>query len=77
MSLSSHAAEKGPFQRNVEIGVAITCAIFGFIVIYGSLKAGVGWGAEGPKSGFIPFYIGIAIVASSAMNLASAWRGNA
>ena len=46
MSLSSHAAEKGPFQRNVEIGVAIACAVFGLIVIFGSLKAGFGWGAE-------------------------------
>lgn len=76
MSLSSHAAEKGPFQRNVEIGVAIACAAFGLITIFGSLKVGIGWGAEGPKSGFFPFYVGVVIVLSSLMNLRSAWQGD-
>ena len=28
------------------------------IVIIGSLKVGIGWGAEGPKAGFFPFYVG-------------------
>ena len=40
--------------------------------ITGSVKAGINWGAEGPRAGFFPFYIGIFIVASSAINL---WNG--
>ena len=28
------------------------------IVIVGSLQVGINWGAEGPKAGFFPFYIG-------------------
>ena len=47
-------------------------ALFGVIVIFGSVKAGINWGAEGPRAGFFPFYIGIFIVVSSAINL---WNG--
>jgi putative tricarboxylic transport membrane protein len=59
----------GPAQRSVEIGVAIAIALFGLIIIVGSLQVGVGWGAEGPQSGFFPFYLGIIIVAASGVNL--------
>ena len=59
----------GPSQRWVEAGVAVLMALFGFIVIAGSLQVGIGWGPEGPKSGFFPFYLGIVIVGASAVNL--------
>lgn len=66
-------ATDGPAHRSVEMGVAIACVIFGIIAILGSLKVGIGWGAEGPQSGFFPFYIGLIIVGSSLMNLKAAW----
>jgi putative tricarboxylic transport membrane protein len=59
----------GPAQRSVEIGVTIAMALFGLIIIVGSLQVGIGWGAEGPKSGFFPFYLGVIIVAASGLNL--------
>jgi hypothetical protein len=59
----------GPTQRAVEIGVAASVALFALIVIAGSLQAGIGWGAEGPKAGFFPFYVGVLILISSAVNL--------
>jgi hypothetical protein len=62
----------GPSHKAVEAGVALLIAVFGAIVIIGSVKAGINWGAEGPRAGFFPFYIGIFIVASSAINL---WHG--
>ena len=43
-----------------------TCALPIFII--GSLQVGIGWGAEGPKAGFFPFYIGLLILISSAVN---------
>jgi hypothetical protein len=64
----------GPAQRSVEIGVAIATALFGVIVIVGSMQVGVGWGAEGPQSGFFPFYLGVIIMASSAVNMLEAAR---
>jgi putative tricarboxylic transport membrane protein len=59
----------GPSRRAVEIGTAVAMLLFGLIVMAGSLQAGIGWGAEGPKSGFFPFYVAVAIVGTSAVNL--------
>ena len=42
----------GPSHRGVEIGVAVAMAILALIGIYGSIKVGIGWGAEGPRAGF-------------------------
>lgn len=66
----------GPAHKTVETGMALLIAAFGVVVIIGSLKAGITWGAEGPRAGFFPFYIGISIVAASAVNLWSALRDN-
>ena len=64
----------GPAQRSVEIGMTIATALFGAIIIVGSRQVGIGWGAEGPQSGFFPFYLGVIIIASSAINLLEAAR---
>ena len=69
------AAAAGPAQRSVEMGVAVATAVLGVIVMLGSLDVGIGWGAEGPKSGFFPFYLGVLIVGASAINLLDAARG--
>ena len=67
---SSHNA--GPTHKAVEAGIALLIAVFGTLVIIGSLRAGINWGAEGPRAGFVPFYVGIFIVAASVVNL---WNG--
>jgi putative tricarboxylic transport membrane protein len=59
----------GPRHKLVEAGIALLIALFGIIVIIGSLKAGINWGAEGPRAGFFPF-----IVVASAINLWHALR---
>ena len=59
----------GPSHRGVEIGVAIAMAILALIGIYGSIKVGIGWGAEGPRAGFFPFYVSLAVLISCAVNL--------
>ena len=64
----------GPMHRTVEAGVTLLIALFGVIVIIGSVKAGINWGAEGPRAGFFPFYVGLFIVAASAVNLWNALR---
>src|SRR5262245_32469193 len=62
----------GPSHRSVELGVAVAIAVFALIVIAGSVQAGIGWGAEGPKAGFFPFYVGLAILGSSIVNFGAA-----
>lgn len=66
----------GPSHRTVEAGVAVVIGVFGLISILGSLKVGIGWGDEGPKAGFFPFYIGLIIVISSVANLYSLFAGS-
>jgi putative tricarboxylic transport membrane protein len=66
---SKGARGGGPAQRSVEIGVAAAVALFALVIIIGSIQAGIGWGAEGPKAGFFPFYIGLLILISTGVNL--------
>jgi len=60
----------GPSHRSVEIGVAAAMALLALIGIYGSIKVGIGWGAEGPQAGFFPFYVSLLVVIACAVNLA-------
>jgi putative tricarboxylic transport membrane protein len=62
----------GPSHRSVEIGVALCMIAFGALVMYGSYRVGIGWGPEGPKAGFFPFYVGLLIVVASALNMMQA-----
>lgn len=64
--------DAGPSHRKVEAGVTLAIAAFGLLIVLGSIKAGINWGAEGPRAGFFPFYIGVFLVASSLINL---WNG--
>lgn len=64
----------GPTHKTVEAGVTTVIGLFGALVVYGSVKAGINWGAEGPKAGFFPFYIGLFIIISSLINLFNTLR---
>jgi len=68
VSEASHGTGRGPFQRQVEIVVAAATALFGIIVMIGSIQVGITWGIEGPRAGFFPFYVGLVIVGSSVVN---------
>jgi putative tricarboxylic transport membrane protein len=70
-------SNSGPPHKAVEVGVAVLVIVFGAIAIIGSISAGIGWGAEGPRAGFFPFYIGIAIVISGGVNFWNAVRPDA
>lgn len=69
MSDDRNSAASGPSQRSVEIGLAVLIGIFGFTIIGGALKAGIGWGFDGPQAGFFPFYVGLLIVVAAAVTL--------
>jgi putative tricarboxylic transport membrane protein len=55
-----------------EFVVAALFLIFGAVVVWDSRRLGASWGSDGPQAGYFPFYIGILICASSAINLAMA-----
>lgn len=64
----------GPSHRSVEIGVALFMALLALIGIYGSVKVGIGWGSDGPRAGFFPFYVSLIVLISCAINMVSIFR---
>jgi len=52
-------------NRTVDIVVALIMAGIGALVVVDSVRLGVGWAADGPQSGYFPFYIGLFIIAAS------------
>jgi hypothetical protein len=58
-----------------ELGVAAFLMVLGAIVIVDSLRVGIGWADDGPRSGYFPFYIGCLLLGSSGWVFASQlWR---
>jgi hypothetical protein len=75
MSENVHeAGGTGPSHRLVEIGVAAATALLAIIGMYGSVKVGMGWGADGPQSGFFSFYVSAIVLIASGINIANAMR---
>jgi hypothetical protein len=53
-------------MRAADIVTAALLMLLGGIVIYDALRLGIGWGIEGPKSGFFTFWLAALMVALSA-----------
>ena len=58
----------------MEMVVAAVTFLLGAMVIYDSVRIGAGWGDEGPKAGYFPFYIGLLICAASLVNFVMGLR---
>ena len=70
-------AENTIGNRGPEIGVAAFLLAIGALVVADSLRVGIGWADDGPRSGYFPFYIGLMLLASSGYILVRAllsWR---
>ncbi|MEN9628483.1 MAG: hypothetical protein RJA10_1710 [Pseudomonadota bacterium] len=52
-----------------EVAVAGLLVALGLLVIKDSLRVGIGWGDDGPRSGYFPFYIGLILVAAAGWTL--------
>lgn len=57
-----------------ELIVGLTLAVLGIVVITDSIRVGIGWADDGPRSGYFPFYIGLALLASSAWTVITQLR---
>ena len=62
----------GVSVRALELIVAALIMTLAALVIYDSYLIGARWGADGPQSGYFPFYIGVLMFASSAIVLVRA-----
>ena len=60
--------------RGPELAVAAFLFAVAMLVISDSLRVGIGWAEDGPRSGYFPFYIGLLLAASSGWVLVTQMR---
>ncbi len=61
-----------PSHRAAEIAVALLFAGLGALAMRESARIGAGWAADGPQSGYFPFYIGLIVAGASLITLVRA-----
>lgn len=58
-------------MRTADLTTALVLMAGGVLVIWDSLRLGIGWGTDGPQSGFFPFWLAVLLIVSSG---AIAWQ---
>jgi putative tricarboxylic transport membrane protein len=62
-------------MRAAELLTAALLMGLGGVVLYDALRLGIGWGSDGPQSGFFPFWLAVILVSVCGLVLAqAAWR---
>ena len=74
------AAGESPAQtltmRTADVTTALLLMAGGVLVLWDALRIGIGWGTDGPKSGFFPFWLALTLLMACAVTLVKAWRRN-
>jgi len=64
-------------MRAADLVTASVLMLLGGVVLLDSLRLGIGWGTDGPKSGFFPFWLAlIMIVSCGIIMLQTLWRSS-
>ena len=66
---------RGVRTVSVEVGTSLVLAAMGAAAMWDSRRLGAGWGADGPQSGYFPFWLGALLAGASVANLVLALRG--
>ena len=61
-------------KRVMEIVVGMLIFAVGLVLIYDAQRLGTGWGDDGPRSGYFPFYIGLLLCLSSVISMFQGFR---
>ena len=66
-------------MRTADLTTALVLMAGGVLVIWDSLRLGIGWGTDGPRSGFFPFWLAVVLMSCclgiAAQAIARADRG--
>jgi hypothetical protein len=54
-------------MRAADLVTASVLALLGVVVVSDAVRLGIGWGTDGPKSGFFPFWLGVLLIAACAL----------
>jgi hypothetical protein len=71
----SQVAQAAP--RSLWIADVVTASLLlalGALVIGSSVRMGIGWGSDGPESGFVPFWLATVLIGCSAFTVVRASR---
>ena len=49
-------------MRAVDLATASSLILLGGVVVIDSLRIGIGWGTDGPRSGFFPFWLWVIMI---------------
>jgi putative tricarboxylic transport membrane protein len=61
-------------MRAADLVTALALIGLGVIVIVDALRLGIGWGLEGPQSGFFPFWLAVGMVIAATVILVQTLR---
>ena len=61
-------------MRAVDLATASILVLLGAVVVFDSMRIGIGWGTDGPRSGFFPFWLGVILILASATIAVQTWR---
>lgn len=69
LATAGSRTSQGVKRSAMEIATSLTLAVIGAAAMWDSLRLGAGWGAEGPQSGYFPFWIGLILAVASFANI--------
>src|SRR5262245_142936 len=61
-------------MRTADLITAVILVLGGALVVYDSLRLGIGWGSDGPKSGFFPFWLAVVMIVACGAIILQALR---
>jgi putative tricarboxylic transport membrane protein len=61
-------------MRAADLVTALALIAVGVVVIADALRLGIGWGLEGPQSGFFPFWLAVLMVVATIVIAGQSWR---
>ena len=61
-------------MRAADLATAAVLILLGWVVVLDAMRIGIGWGSDGPRSGFFPFWLGVILIAASVTIGLQAWR---
>jgi len=61
-------------MRAADLATASILILLGGVVVLDSMRIGIGWGTDGPRSGFFPFWLGVILILAAATIAVQAWR---
>ncbi|HEV8616638.1 MAG TPA: tripartite tricarboxylate transporter TctB family protein [Methylomirabilota bacterium] len=61
-------------MRTADLVTVAVLLSLGGVVLYDAARLGVGWGTDGPRSGFFPFWLAVCLIAACTGIALQAWR---